>query len=221
MPKSKTNAKPTLVIFGRNLESRKKIAEDLAVLRPDLSGFEIETMDMAAIGAFNPDVHCVVLDLQTFSPMDEVALSNLLGSGYKGPVIVLSSRISESSSASYSSENLIFFDLSRGSKELLGIVKRAVTDSIIAGRRHQRHSTNEVADVQIEGRKDASRCKVLNLSQGGALLQAEKALPIAIGMKLTVKFHLKAVQKIRTIQARVAWVKESTFGVQFVGQENL
>ncbi len=206
---------PILVILSRNPGKRAELAREFESLRADYTDLEIETYDMALMPRFDKKVHTVVLDLEEWVPSDEMVLSDLRNGGYRGPVVVLSKRIDEASSQSYSSDNIVFFDRSRGMNDLLGIMKRVMLGSMVAARRFPRHATDETAEIQIENQGIKFNCKVRNLSKGGALLEADRALAIRVGTQLKVKFHLKAMSRVYSVNARVAWINHLIFGIEF------
>lgn len=65
-----------------------------------------------------------------------------------------------------------------------------------------------VADIVAEGEASTARYTVRNLSPGGMLAQGEH--PLAIGARVSV-----SLRNIGTVQGKVAWAKNSRYGIAF------
>lgn len=209
---------PSLYIFGRNQKKLEELAQEFDSLRTEFINLQIHTCDMTQLASFDHSAQLVMIDLEEWIPSDELVLSELRDNGYAGPIIVLTKKITESAGADYAKDRIVFFDRSRGARELFGITRRNLLGTLIAARKHPRHPTNEKAHVQIEGSQAVLSCKVVNISKGGALLQFDKAVSLRIGDHLLVKIKLTQLNRLYSVRARVAWVKLPTFGVEFLGE---
>jgi hypothetical protein len=67
--------------------------------------------------------------------------------------------------------------------------------------------------VTIEGA--VTSCTVLNLSLGGALVAAEKKLPM--GMRVKIVFSIPTVEQAIDVGATVRWADNTGVGLQFDG----
>ena len=207
-----------LIILSRQAKTRDELAREMETMRDEFADLVVLGYDMSQISTFNKDAQLVIVDLEKWVPSDELALSELREGGYNGPVIVLTKRLTESASADYAAERIIFFDRTKGNQELAGIARRMLLGSLIAARKHPRHQTNEMADVQVAGNPKFYECKVRNMSKGGAFLEIQTAFAIDVGDIVTVKIRLAQINRLYTVKARVAWVKLPGFGVQFMGE---
>lgn len=208
-----------LVILSRQSKTREELTTEMKELRDEFPELVVSAFDLKQLQRFEKNVQLVIVDLENWVPSDELVLSELRESGYDGPVIVLTKRLSESASADYAAERIIFFDRSKGQRDVGGIARRMLVGSLIAARKHPRHATNENAEVRVDGNPTYYKCKVCNMSKGGALFEMVTAFNIKVGDNVVVKIRLEKLGRIYTVKARVAWIKLPTFGVQFVGEE--
>jgi hypothetical protein len=205
-----------IILFSRHAETREELARELDALRTDFPDFEFVTFEMNAMSSVDKTAQLVMLDLETWIPSDEMVLSDLRAAGFEGSVIVLTKRVGESSSQSYGTEKVIFYDRSRGIRELLGITKRTLLGSLVAARKHPRHPTNETAEMQIDGIRGIYICNIKNLSKGGAFLELTRALNIRIGDTVILKINLEKVNRVYSVRARIAWIQSPGLGVEFL-----
>jgi hypothetical protein len=205
-----------IILLSRSIETREELARELDALRSDFPDFEFVTLDMNAMNSVDNTAQLVMLDLEKWVPSDEMALSDLRGAGFDGSVIVLTKRVDEAASQSYGTEKVIFYDRTKGIRELLGITKRTLLGSLIAARKHPRHPTNETAEMQIDGIRGTYVCNLKNLSKGGAYLELTRALNIRIGDTVILKINLEKVNRVYSVRARIAWIQSPGLGVEFL-----
>jgi len=206
-----------IVILSRESKTREELKRLFDGLNYEFVNLKVTALDMSHLGHIELEVRLVILDLETWIPSDELALSELRVKGYNGPVVVLTRRLSENASASYGEEKVIFFDRARGIDELLGIGKRLIQGQASSPRKFIRHFTNEMAEVRVDGHGSVFHCKVRNISKGGALLIAEQVFSLGIGDSVVLKIHLTQLKRLYHVRARVAWIRLPKFGVEFVG----
>lgn len=207
-----------IVILSRDPKTRDDISRLFAGLDIAYGELPVTVLDMSLLSRIENQAKLVVLDLETWVPSDEMALNELRGGGYAGPVIVLTKRLNEAASASYLEERVIFYDRSNGIDELLGIGKRLIQGALNHPRKYPRHFTNERAELRIDGQAATFSCKLRNLSKGGALLEVERSFAIRIGDVVALRIHLTQLNRVYNVRARVAWVRMPRFGVEFIAE---
>ena len=207
---------PSLILLGRSSVTRNELAKDLDCLKDDFPDLQIVKLDLSLLSAVNRTSQLVVIDLENWQPSDELVINDLRNQGYEGPIVVLTTRVDEATSNSYTSEKILFFDRGKGVEELRGVTRRMLLGSLIASRRHPRHPTNEKAELQLENQRDTFACSVRNLSAGGAFIEFERVVLLRVGATVSLRIHLPRVGRIHSVKARVAWIKGTGIGVEFL-----
>lgn len=208
-----------IAIFSRDPKTREDISRLFAGLNiayGELGELPVTPLDMSLLSQVDTRAKLVVLDLENWVPSDELALNELRGGGYAGPVIVLTKRLDEAASVGYAEERVIFYDRANGIDELLGIGKRLIQGALSHPRKHPRHFTNEHVELRIDGNATTFMCKLRNLSKGGALIEVQRSFAIGVGDLVIMRIHLTQLNRVYNVRARVAWVKMPRLGVEFI-----
>jgi hypothetical protein len=211
---------PNLILLSRYLQSRDALTLEFEKLRGEFPNLRVHGLDPASlVTEFNISAEGVVVDLGQWSKNDESIVDKLRAANYAGGIIIISHRDAKALPAPTHFEKIVFLDKPYKDDELLGLVSRMLLAPVIAARKFPRHPTDEAADLQIDGRLGAVfKCRVRNMSKGGAYLEPERPLHVRIGDSVTLKISLGEVKRVYAMRARVAWIntEKPGFGVEFV-----
>lgn len=208
---------PRLLIYSRRVEARQQLQEQLHQLDDEVRDLIIENHDIKMLPALQAEgPQLVILDLEEWTPPDEMALQAVRNRGYDGPVLILTRRVSESAGASYETESVLFFDPANGLPAVKGVVRRLLMGALIASRRHERHSAHQKADIMLEGHRTPLSVEICNISKGGALLKLLQEESIFPGQIFLMSLKLSEVKRAYTVKGKIAWTKPPMFGVEFL-----
>jgi Tfp pilus assembly protein PilZ len=208
-----------LVLLTKTPQARAELTRELEILKDEFPNLVISGLDLslsAAIADKSPQA--IVLDLEDWTPSDELVLLELRSRGYAGPILILSKRaISVETPDKGVPDRDVVLVKPFARMELLGIVRRMILAPLVASRRHTRHPTNEMGELRIPGKQGFLPCRVRNLSKGGAYIELEHPLSLRIGDELVVKVRLAAMGRSYEMRARVAWMnaRGTGLGVEF------
>lgn len=92
------------------------------------------------------------------------------------------------------------------------------TESNIA----KRHSTHELATLEIQGRSVKVHCRLSNLSQTGAFLEVINSNIIPKqGDIVRMTVHLRQLNKVHLLVGQVIWSKGLGIGLSFLKNKDL
>jgi hypothetical protein len=208
--------KLSVVIYSRSTLRREELMRELNPLRPDYPELLIMAFDMSLVSGLRDKPQAVILDYERSAPGDWQALFDLRRNGYQGPVILLSGATIDNNATPMLRTNVFFYDDNKGTRDLVGIVRRLIAGAVVAARKHPRHRVDEPARVQVQGQGYDHGCRVRNISKGGAMVEVDKLLSIRPGMILKIFIHLQALGRFHKVNARVAWSDRTRFGIEFV-----
>lgn len=219
---------PNVVIICDDLKVRNDLINQLNVLREQFDNLKISGLEPnMASSDLEKIAQVVIIDVKYWSHADEMMVAGLRGTGFKGPMLILAQKEAQSGDVGTGVNNrefpkggifekIVFLNKPFDPKEMLGVVRRMVLAPIIAARKHTRHDTNEVAELQISGRKSSFSCRVKNMSKGGAYLEFFRSIEIKVGDSVLFKVRLGQIKREYRLRARVAWLNMSTgVGIEF------
>jgi hypothetical protein len=206
-----------ITLLSRSVSTVREITETIGTLSNQFQRLKLTILDFSEKHLFDRDTYIALLDLETWLSSDEFILKELRTGGFTGAVVVLTSRgLGNPEMAKLSSEKVFFFDRTLDSRALPSLIRKLLEDAMIVARKHRRHITDEVAELQIPGRTELITCRVRNLSSGGAYLEFDSPLPIIKGDEVLIRIRLSKLARVYSVRSRVAWVTKSGMGIQFL-----
>ena len=210
---------PGVVLLSRDSATRGQLIRELDGLRDQFENLRINGVDPSALpNDLETNAQVVVIDVAVGTHIDEVSITSLRALGFNGPVLVLGQKELKSPASSLRVlDRVIFLSKPYDSKAMLGLVRRMILAPIIAARKYPRHTTNETAEVQVDGKGPYHSCRVKNMSKGGAYLDFDRSLHVRIGDLVILKIKLGTLNREYLLKARVAWLNRGAgFGIEFV-----
>jgi len=86
----------------------------------------------------------------------------------------------------------------------------------------KRHSTNEIATVEISGRSLKIQCRLSNISQTGAFLEIVNATMTPRQNDIVrITINLRQINKVHVILGQVVWSRGLGMGVAFLKNKDI
>lgn len=84
----------------------------------------------------------------------------------------------------------------------------------------KRYLTQEIVKVEIYGKTTKLTCRMANMSISGAYFELLSGGAGLVSNELVcIYIHLRAINKLHTVNAEVVWSKGIGFGVQFLTKD--
>lgn len=84
----------------------------------------------------------------------------------------------------------------------------------------KRFLTQEIVKVEVYGSSAKLTCRMANMSTSGAYFELlSGGAPAGSNDLVCISIHLRAINKIHTVNAEVVWSRGVGFGVQFLNKD--
>ncbi len=213
-------------LASKTEQENQILSRKLDVLEPEFPGLRFISLHPQGLASSVAETMAVVvINVQEWNRSEAISLVQLREAGYRGQVLVMAKANATAAVKSLQAmDGVVFLEKPFEAKDLIGIVRKMLTERAVAQRVHRRYNTNESAEVELYGRSDRFLTKVHNMSKGGAYLEFQQPTALKVGDMVRVKVELKDVNRIYTMPARVVWTSRAASvrggigaGVEFIG----
>jgi len=166
----------------------------------------------------------VVINLPEWGKSEMKYIYELRAAGYSGPLLVISKpNDGPTLQGLLAMRGVVLLERPFVEKDLVGIVRKMLTDQEVAQRIHRRFNTEEQAEVELCDTKDRYVSWMYNLSKGGAYLEFLTPAPVRVGDRVRMTIELHKTKRVYSLPARVVWTQRkgirggAAAGVEFIG----